>query len=40
MKLPFENDKSDQLRGKIAQWYLILCWIVIPVLAILNGLLN
>ena len=32
MKLPFENDRSDQLRGKIVQYWLIAAWIVLAVL--------
>lgn len=38
MKLPFENDHSDQLRGKVVQYWLIAAWIALPVLAILHGL--
>lgn len=36
MKLPFENDKSHTLRGRLAQWWLILVWIVVPVVAVLK----
>lgn len=39
MKLPFENDRSDQLRGKIVQYWLITAWIVVPILAVLDALL-
>lgn len=38
MKLPFENDRSGQLRGKLVQWWLIIAWLMVPILAVLDAL--
>lgn len=35
MNLPFHNDRSDTLRGKLVQGYLILVWIIFPVVVVL-----
>lgn len=40
MKIPFDNNQSHRLRGKLAQGYLILVWIVFPILVLIDALIG